>query len=449
MSETDTYDQTSALNDGLTIAEVSDGESVRDHEPDIISLYYKEVHHAKHLSPEDEMLLAKELFDANQKRGILTERLLICITDSMAGQESGRKVRKHAGKGIPKEFSEDEQYCIEAGRNLQHVTARIKKLERLRQKTTAGAHERRKLSREKALAKNEYIEIMNSINQRCALNRNIFSLLVARLKKKKRVGAARLKEMHLLLQDLLKTEACVKQTKDILVQKNLGLVLKVARKYFRTDISLSDLIQEGNIGLMQAVDKFDYRRGCRLSTYACWWIQQRIARFIDDNVSTIRIPVHIREKMRKIAKGNKKILQTEGKEPTSREISKKMHMPQKTIEKLLEAGKPCLSLESPVGNGETTLQNFISDSSAMQPLDEVLKLQLHETTSEALLRMKPREGKVLKLRFGIDADAEYTLEEIGKEFGITRERVRQIEKAALAKMRRSQKYQLLKSFSQN
>ena len=259
-----------------------------------------------------------------------------------------------------------------------------------------------------------------------------------------KLTVAELKEIN---KKLRKGDRKAKVAKSQMIEANLRLVISIAKKYANRGLQFLDLIQEGNVGLMKAVDKFEYRRGYKFSTYATWWIRQAITRSIADQARTIRIPVHMIETINKLNRVRRQLLQRFGREATPEELSVEMELPEYKINKILKIAKEPLSMENPVGDDEdSTIGDFIEDTNLSSPVEVTTRESLKETTGELLANLSPREAKVLKMRFGIDMSTDHTLEEVGRQFDVTRERIRQIEAKALRKLRHPSRAHKLQSF---
>jgi len=256
-----------------------------------------------------------------------------------------------------------------------------------------------------------------------------------------------LKELKDINKQMSTGEAKARRAKREMTEANLRLVISIAKKYTNRGLQFLDLIQEGNIGLMKAVDKFEYRRGYKFSTYATWWIRQAITRSIADQARTIRIPVHMIETINKMNRISRQILQETGQEPDPATLAAKMEMPEDKIRKILKISKEPISMETPIGDDDDShLGDFIEDQSTLAPVDAALFASLRDITKEVLDSLTPREAKVLRMRFGIEMNTDHTLEEVGKQFDVTRERIRQIEAKALRKLRHPSRSEKLRSF---
>jgi len=347
-----------------------------------------------------------------------------------------------------------KKYAVARGRLIVKMSRLIRELNirsRYKEKMIESLCEKLKVINELETSKQE---LKTSFNK--AKDKKVEEELKLRIKKikkllriyKKEIGLDS-QELRKILQSIAKGRQICERAKKELVASNLRLVVSIAKKYSHFGLHFLDLIQEGNIGLMIAVDRYEYQRGYKFSTYAHWWIRQAITRAIADQARTIRIPVHMTELIYKLNRVSKTLVQEKGREPTCEEIAEKMDMPVSKVQKIMKISQVPLSLEMPIGDGEEShLYDFIEDKDILSPPDEVIHINLREKIEEALKTHTQREASIIKMRFGLGDGNEHTLEEVGQQYKVTRERIRQIQEKAIRKLKRSRYSRKLKSFTE-
>ena len=395
--------------------------------------------------------LAREKFDALRKQYVKTRDVI-----EAKGRSNATAKRQIAALSeVFKEFRLIPKQFDRMVKNMRGMMDRVRIQERLIMKHCVAQAKMPKKDFIKAFAGNEtstdwYFKILKS-NKPYVLVLETFQEDIERSVSKMNAVEA---ETGLCIADIKDInrrmsigEAKARRAKKEMVEANLRLVISIAKKYTNRGLQFLDLIQEGNIGLMKAVDKFEYRRGYKFSTYATWWIRQAITRSIADQARTIRIPVHMIETINKLNRISRQMLQEMGREPTPEELSERMIMPEDKIRKVLKIAKEPISMETPIGDDEDShLGDFIEDTTIIQPLDSATGGSLKDATQDVLAGLTQREAKVLRMRFGIDMNTDHTLEEVGKQFDVTRERIRQIEAKALRKLRHPSRSEQLRSF---
>jgi RNA polymerase primary sigma factor len=388
------------------------------------------------------MMLGNEILNQAQKKHALTEQVMILIAQLV--NKRSLTPHHHRKNSLSKKASGDPDRAVQLCTKVLSLHKHRRQLERLIKKSSAGSYERRKLSRKKAETLCEIQEMVSRVNLFKFKDLRVFSTIEKTILADHNIKLKAQKKLNSILHELKIIEAQSRAVKNKLVKSNLRLVVGVARRYMNHGQPLADLVQEGNIGLMRAADKFDYRVGARFSTYATWWIRQAITRFIDEQTGTIRIPVYVNERIRKMKKITKQMVQSTGEKPAIPALAETIGVSAEHISELLQMTKDTISLEVTTGGEEgSPLKNIIVNPSASSPLDAVLQLHASMGTEEILKVLKPREAEIIRLRFGLGFDAGHTLAEIGEKCGLSRERIRQIEVKSIRKLQNHKTRELI------
>jgi RNA polymerase primary sigma factor len=429
------------------------GESERfpsERADNIIWAYLKDIGRVSLLTSDEEFMIAKRIEEGERKTRNLLFDLPYAIKEL---QELGSLIKKESVNiiDVVKNIDEmnytkkdEEKYKKRTLSLIHSIKAQFEKKQEIRKTQPKGDGATKKQMDKKIKAVDQKIEeSLANLN----LNKKILEELIRRMTKQVRyLDDKEARAIKKRLAEIIETENSLKVVKNRLIQANLRLVINIAKKYLNRGLSFLDLIQEGNMGLMKAAEKYDYQKGYKFSTYSTWWIRQAITRAIADYARTIRVPVHVLETMNKITKVTISLFQELGREPNLEEISNKAGLPLEKVRKIMKVSNEPISIETPIGDDESKLGDFIADPKSPSPFMELVGISLKEEIDKVLSTLTPREEKVIKMRLGIGEKTDYTLEEVGEVFGLTRERIRQIEAKALRKLKHPSRRKRLESF---
>jgi RNA polymerase primary sigma factor len=429
------------------------GESERfpsERADNIIWAYLKDIGRVSLLTSDEEFMIAKRIEEGERKTRNLLFDLPYAIKEL---QELGSLIKKESINiiDVVKNIDEmnytkkdEEKYKKRTLSLIHSIKTQFEKKQEIRKTQPKGDGVTKKQMDKKLKAVDQKIE--ESLAN-LKLNKKILEELIRRMTKQVRyLDDKEARAIKKRLAEIIETENSLKVVKNRLIQANLRLVINIAKKYLNRGLSFLDLIQEGNMGLMKAAEKYDYQKGYKFSTYSTWWIRQAITRAIADYARTIRVPVHVLETMNKITKVTISLFQELGREPNLEEISNKAGLPLEKVRKIMKVSNEPISIETPIGDDESKLGDFIADPKSPSPFMELVGISLKEEIDKVLSTLTPREEKVIKMRLGIGEKTDYTLEEVGEVFGLTRERIRQIEAKALRKLKHPSRRKRLESF---